>query len=212
MTPAIKICGLTTTDSLHTCINLGIPYFGMVFYPPSPRHIDVATASHLSQEARGHILSVGVFVNPTDKELDAILEHAALNYIQLHGDETPERCVELKKRYSCKIIKSLAVQTHADLSTALQYDDHVDIILLDAKPPKTENALPGGNGLAFDWRLAQKFHPSCHWALSGGLNPDNVAEALNLIKPDIIDVSSGVESAPGVKDPEKIKAFIQAAS
>lgn len=206
-----KICGLSTEDTLQAAINAGSRYVGFVFYPPSPRNVDIETAAKLCKSAGENILKVGVFVNPDDEFLSTIIDQVDIDVIQLHGNETIERVQYIRAKYSKLIMKAIAVASVGDINRAREYEKEVDMLLFDAKAPiEMDDALPGGNGLAFDWQLiaGQEWHVP--WMLSGGLNPQNVSEAINISGANIVDVSSGVENSPGSKDIIKINAFINA--
>lgn len=206
----VKICGVRDQDTLDATINAGADFVGFVFYPPSPRAISVEGATTLAENAEGRIQRVGLFVNPDDNLLDSICTH--LDIIQLHGSETPARCQEIKARTGKKIMKALAIKTKNDLAQISAYEPICDWLLFDAKPTDTPNALPGGNGLSFDWSILQGQNFSKPWMLAGGLTPKNVQEAITLLKPDAVDVSSGVESTTaGQKSIAKINTFITAA-
>lgn len=206
----IKICGLSTSDTLNSAVTAGADMVGFVFFPRSPRHIEPKTAAHLVTSIRGHIEIVALSVDADDAYLDKIVTELRPGWLQLHGHESPQRVTELRQRYGCKIIKAIGVSDHDDLVKTESYADVVDCILLDAKPPK-DATRPGGLGKVFDWQLLQDFHPDISYMLSGGLKDDNVAEALHLTHAPGVDVSSGIESQPGVKDHDKIIAFIREA-
>lgn len=205
--PTAKICGLSTEATLDAAITHGASHLGFVFFPKSPRGISPERAAALIARVPAHIASVGVFVDPED----ALLDHAVasgLDTIQLHGHETPERTAAVRARYGRTVWKAVPVRTRADLSDAARYTHAADLILYDAKPPKGAD-LPGGMGLRFDWRLLQGHRHPLPWALSGGLDAASVAEAVHVTGAQLLDISSGVESAPGVKDVDKIAAFLQ---
>ena len=211
MTVETKICGLSTDETLQAAINAGARYIGFVFYPPSPRNVDIETAARLCNLAGENILKVGVFVNPDDEFLSRIIDHVDIDVIQLHGNETIERVQYIRARYSKLVMKAISVASVGDINRAREYEKEVDILLFDAKAPiDMDDALPGGNGLAFDWQLiaGQEWHVP--WMLSGGLDPKNVTDAIKTSGTNIVDVSSGVENAPGDKDIKKINAFIKA--
>jgi phosphoribosylanthranilate isomerase len=210
MTPTVKICGLSTALTLDAALEAGVDMVGFVFFSKSPRHIDWATARTLGRQARGHAKIVALSVDADDDTLKRIVEALSPDLMQLHGSETPARVKEIGVLFVRPTMKAIGVATRADLAAAQAYDGVSDYLLIDAKPPKGA-ALPGGNGRPFDWRLTQNFHAPVPWLLSGGLDPDNVAAAIALSGARGVDVSSGVESAPGVKDPAKIKAFVAAA-
>lgn len=206
----VKICGLKEPTHVAAAVDAGANYVGFVFFPKSPRHLEVSTAAVLAQHVPSGVAKVALTVNATDAELDAITEAVALDMLQLHGAESPERVAAVKARYGLPVMKAVGVATAADLAALDLYGRVADQLLVDAKPPKGA-VLPGGNGLAFDWQLiARKYWP-CPWMLAGGLTPENVAEAVRLTGARQVDVSSGVESAPGIKDSGRIAAFIAAA-
>lgn len=212
MSVQVKICGLSTADTLDAAVQGGADLVGFVFYEPSPRNIDLETAHALARLVPGHIRKVALVVDADNAKLDGIVEALDPDFIQTHGSETPERIAEIKQRYGRAIIKAIKVSKREDLDEMTLYENIADLILFDAKAPATlENALPGGNGLAFDWQLIANRKPSFDFILSGGLEPDNVAEALDVTGADIVDVSSGVETSPGNKDKQLIADFILAA-
>ncbi len=203
-----KICGVTTREAVDAAVAGEAAWIGFVFCAPSPRNIAPQAAAALIAHAPARIGKVGVFV---DAEDGAIAEAVAagLTGIQLHGSESPERAAALRKRFDVEIWKAVPVRTREDLALASRYRGAVDRILYDAKAPKGA-AIPGGLGLRFDWRLLEGFDHPLPWLLSGGLDPDNVREAIGIAGAQAVDVSSGVESAPGVKDVDKIAAFLKA--
>jgi phosphoribosylanthranilate isomerase len=210
MTPTVKICGLSTAATLDAALAAGADMVGFVFFPKSPRHIDWATARTLGRQVQGHAKIVALSVDADDDTLKRIVEALSPDLLQLHGSETPARVKEIGELFVRPTMKAIGVATRADLAGAEAYEGVADLVLIDAKPPK-DAVLPGGNGRSFDWRLTRDFHASVPWLLSGGLDPENVADAIALSGARGVDVSSGVESAPGVKDPAKIKAFVAAA-
>ena len=202
-----KICGIKTPDILKTCVEAGANFVGFVFYPPSPRNIEIDTAKELALQVPTGLRSVGLFVDPTDEQLESVLGHVPLDMIQLHGDESIERVQEIKNTHHMPIIKAFPVRDDADIEKSRPYEAHVDWLLFDAKPVNTD--LPGGTGQSFDWGLLKDKNFSKPWMLSGGLTPENITEALSALTPDAIDVSSGVESTRGVKNAGKIKDIIE---
>jgi phosphoribosylanthranilate isomerase len=210
MNPVVKICGLSTAVTLDAALDAGADMVGFVFFSKSPRHIDWATALSLGRQAQGQAKIVALTVNADDDTLRRIVDSLAPDLMQLHGSETPARVKEISRLFARPAMKAIGVATSADLAAARAYEGVADSLLIDAKPPK-DAVLPGGNGRPFDWRLTQDFRPSVPWLLSGGLEPNNVAAAIALSGARGVDVSSGVESAPGVKDPAKIRAFVAAA-
>jgi phosphoribosylanthranilate isomerase len=210
MTPTVKICGLSTGLTLDAALDAGADMVGFVFFSKSPRHIDWATARALGREARGRAATVALSVDADDDTLKRIVDALSPDLMQLHGSETPARVKEIGELCARPVMKAIGVATHGDLAQAELYEGVADILLIDAKPPKGA-VLPGGNGRPFDWSLTREFRPSVPWLLSGGLDPDTVEAAIALSGARGVDVSSGVESAPGVKDPARIRAFVAAA-
>ena len=212
MTVEIKICGLRTSEAMTAALEAGADYVGLVFYPRSPRNVTLAEARPLADQARGSSRIVALVVDADDALIAEIVHEIRPDLLQLHGSETPQRVDEIKARHTITIMKAIKVATKADAETARGYLGHADLILFDAKPPKDRaEALPGGNGIAFDWTAIEEVAKDVPYMLSGGLTPENVATALAITGASRIDVSSGVESAPGVKDPNRIRAFIAAA-
>ena len=206
----VKICGLSRPNDVVAAAQAGARYVGFVFFPKSPRNVDVAAAQALAVEVPVGIAKVALMVNPTDEEVDAVNNAVPLDMLQLHGSESAERVVELRARTGLPVMKAVGIAEATDLEKLATYEKVADQILVDAKPPKNAD-LPGGNGLSFDWRLVSARRWTKPWMLAGGLGPENVAEAIALTGTTQVDVSSGVESAPGVKDADKIKAFCEAA-
>jgi phosphoribosylanthranilate isomerase len=210
MTPIVKICGLSTALTLDAALEAGADMVGFVFFSKSPRHIDWATARALGRQVAGRAKIVALSVDADDETLRRIVDALSPDLMQLHGSETPARVKEIGELFARPTMKAIGVATRADLAAAAAYEGVADILLIDAKPPK-DAVLPGGNGRPFDWRLTQDFHAPLPWLLSGGLEPDNVEAAIALSGARGVDVSSGVERAPGVKDPARIRAFVAAA-
>lgn len=208
-TPAIKICGLNDAGAVEAAIRHRADYAGFVFFPPSPRHVSLTTAAALSSVADGRITRVGLFVDADDKTLGAAVDAARLDVLQLHGTETPARAAELKARFGLPVWKALSVASAADVARAAAYAGAADLVLFDAKTPK--GTLPGGMGVSFDWSLVAHWRGPVAWGLAGGITPANVAEAVRLMGAPLVDTSSGVESAPGVKDEGLIADFCRAA-
>ena len=206
----VKICGLKEPAHVAAAVEAGATYLGFVFFAKSPRHLDIPAAARLVAGVPPGVAKVALTVNATDAELDAITDAVPLDMLQLHGAESPERVTEIRARYGLPVMKAVGVAEEADLAALQTYGRVADQLLVDAKPPKGA-ALPGGNGLAFDWRLVARKYWPCPWMLAGGLTPGNVAEAIQLTGARQVDVSSGVESAVGVKDEALIRAFIAAA-
>jgi phosphoribosylanthranilate isomerase len=208
MPVSAKICGLSTPETVDAAIRGGASHVGFVFFPKSPRDIVPERAGQLATP--GRVGRIGVFVDPDDALLAHAVTAARLTGVQLHGDETAERVAAVKARLGIEVWKAVPVRTRADLDAARDYRGIADRILYDAKTPK--GTLPGGMGLRFDWKLLDGFRHPLPWALSGGLDAANVAEAIGITAARLVDVSSGVESAPGVKDVDKIAAFCKAVS
>ena len=203
----IKICGLSTPSTLEAALDAGADMVGFVFFPPSPRHIESALARDLAAIAGSRALKVALSVDASDDYLDEVMAALQPDILQLHGRETPQRVAQIRARFGLPVMKALGVSVEADFAPLSAYEEVADRILLDAKPPK-DATRPGGNGHAFDWSLLtdRAFHRP--WMLSGGLNCDTVASAVAATRPPGIDVSSGVESSPGVKDSALIAAFV----
>lgn len=207
----VKICGLRTVADVMAAADAGASYVGFVFFPKSPRNVTIDEAAALAIEVPMGVAKVALVVNADDAFLDALTAKVPLDMLQLHGSETPARVVEVKARYSLPVMKAIGISTAADLEKIDTYAAVADQLLIDAKPPKDAN-LPGGNGNAFDWQLlAGRKYWTKPWMLAGGLTMDNVASAIATTGATQVDLSSGVESAPGVKDPALIHAFIAAA-
>jgi phosphoribosylanthranilate isomerase len=206
----VKICGLSTPETLDAAIQRGASHVGFVFFPKSPRNLTPDRAASLAACVPAHVKSVGLFVDPTDDDLVRILSQVRLDIIQLHGHETPETVARIAKTHGREVWKAIPVRTAADRDAATRYKGAANLILYDAKPPEGAD-LPGGNGLRFDWTLLSGHRHPMPWALSGGLDAGNVAEAIRMTDAPLVDVSSGVESAPGVKDVDNIAAFLKAA-
>ena len=209
MATRVKICGLTEPERVAQAGRLGAAYLGFVFYPPSPRAVDPALARELAAAVPESAETVGLVVDATDHEIETLLDAVPLDLLQLHGYETPERVAAIGLRFGCRTIKALRVETADDLATLAEQADAADMVLFDAKPPR-DAAWPGGHGLPFDWRVLEGRAPSGPWLLAGGLNADNVGAAVALTRAPVLDVSSGVESRPGIKDPAKLEAFFAA--
>jgi phosphoribosylanthranilate isomerase len=202
-----KICGLSTAATLDAAIAGGASHVGFVFFPKSPRNVSPAQAAGLIARVPAHVATVGVFVDPGDALIEQMMA-AGIGTIQLHGSETPDRVAAIARRSGREIWKAVAVRTRQDLEAVSGYRGAADRILYDAKAPEGA-AMPGGLGLRFDWALLDGFAHPLPWALSGGLDADSIAEAVRVTRADLVDVSSGVESAPGVKDVDKIARFLQ---
>ncbi|WP_372887356.1 phosphoribosylanthranilate isomerase [Shimia sp.] len=207
----VKICGLTRPEHVVAAAEAGAAYAGFVFFEKSPRHVATELARDLALAAPVGLAKVALTVDATDGELDRIVDRVPLDLLQLHGAETPARVAELRARYGLPVMKAVGIADESDLGALQTYGAVADQLLVDAKPPRGA-ALPGGNGLAFDWRLVNRKYWPCPWMLAGGLTPENVAEAVKMTGARQVDVSSGVESAPGVKDAALIRAFVAAAT
>ncbi len=203
----VKICGIKTAEALQAAVEAHARYVGFVFYPDSPRHVSLEEAKALSEQAPKSVRRVGLFVDPSNASLEKTLAHVELDMIQLHGSETPERITEIKSKFGKPVMKAVRISSKYDLEDFEDYEEAADWILFDSKPAHEDS--PGGTGQAFDWSILKGRTFSKPWMLSGGLNEDNVSEALLLLNPKVVDVSSGVEHARGEKDAEKIKAFIK---
>ena len=203
----VKICGITSTADMDATIRYGTHYAGLMFFEKSPRFTSLNLAKKLSLHAGNKIKKVAVTVNLNNQTLDEIVKKVPLDFIQLHGKESPERVLEIKTRYKLPVIKAIGISEKADLKSISLFNDVADQLLIDAKSPSS-SILPGGNGLNFDWKLLKDFKFQCPWLLAGGLNSGNAAEAIALTGATQLDLSSGVEKAPGVKDEEKISMFM----
>lgn len=206
----VKICGLRTVSDVETVARAGARYAGFVFFAKSPRNLSFEEAAPLALSVPEGICKVALTVNADDTFLDQLTETVAIDMLQLHGKEPPERVAELRRRYGLPVMKAVGVGDAADLPVLDSYLGVADQILVDAKPPR-DSELPGGNGLAFDWRLIAGRRWPVPWMLAGGLTHENVAEAIRCTGATQVDVSSGVERAPGVKDPDRIVQFVRAA-
>src|SRR5271169_3167123 len=210
MSLIVKICGLSTPESLDVTLDAGADMVGFVFFPPSPRNISFDAARALGKRVRGRAQKVALSVDAGDALLDAVVESLQPDLLQLHGKETPARLATLEKRYGLPVMKAIAVEAKADLSAVTDYVAVADRLLFDARAPR-EATRPGGLGKPFDWRLLENLEPGVPFMLSGGLDAGNLGEALRITHAPGVDVSSGVERALGEKDPDKIRAFVRAA-
>ncbi len=212
MTVEVKICGLTGEAALEAALEAGADYVGLVFYPPSPRHLTLEEGAKLAAIARGRAHVVALVVDPDDRLIAEIRSAVAPDYLQLHGNESPERAAEIARLSGARIIKAIKVASHGDVAEGDRYRGAAARLLYDAKLERdAPGLLPGGNGIAFDWRILRAAAIAEGFILSGGLNSDNVAAAIALTGAPAVDVSSGVESAPGIKDVARIRSFIRAA-
>ena len=208
---SVKICGLTEAGGVAAAVEAGARYLGFGFFPKSPRDISPDRAAALAGQVPVGIAKTGLFVDPDDAQLDRVLQQVPLDLIQLHGAESPARVAEVRALTGLPVMKAVGVAEPSDLDLLWDYGLVADMLLIDAKPPKGA-VLPGGNGLAFDWRLLAGRQILKPWLLAGGLTPENVHEAIRLTRAPGVDVSSGVESAPGVKDPDRIRRFVARAT
>jgi len=206
----VKICGLSEARHIRAASQSGARYLGFVFFQKSPRNISISQARNLMVDVPDGICKVALTVNASDDFLGDLMDILPIDMLQLHGNEPVERVAELRARFGLPVMKAVGVSDESDLAALDEYARVSDQLLVDAKPPKTSE-LPGGNGLSFDWRLIANRRWPVPWMLAGGLTPENMAEAVRLTGANQVDVSSGVESAPGVKDTKRIEAFLKAA-
>jgi phosphoribosylanthranilate isomerase len=210
MTIEIKICGLSTPEAVDRVADLNADMAGFIFFEKSPRHVTVDTAAALGERARTRgLTTVAVTVDMDDAGLEEIVGRMKPDWLQLHGSESPERAADIKARFGLPVMKAFAIREAADLDRIAPYQGIADRFLFDAKPPKGSD-LPGGNGVSFDWQLLATLDGTASYMLSGGLTKDNIGEALSISGATMVDVSSGVESAPGVKDLDMMDAFFRA--
>ena len=211
MTISVKICGIDRIESVDVAVEDGATYLGFVFYQPSPRNLSLEKAKQLIYRVPKNVIRVGLFVNPTDAEIEDVLSSADLDMIQLHGHEKPSRILEIKKVSQLPILKAIKLDKQKDLKSAASFYGVADHLLFDAKAPSTlKNALPGGNAISFDWELLRHTQIPLPWMLAGGLNINNIAKATISSGATTLDVSSGVERVPGVKDLNLISEFLSA--
>ncbi|MDB4111026.1 phosphoribosylanthranilate isomerase [Yoonia sp.] len=209
-TPArVKICGLRDVAAMQSAVDAGATYVGLVFFPKSPRNVSIAQAALVAKAVPVGVAKVALVVDADDALLDSITAVVPLDVLQLHGSETPARVAAIRARYGLPVMKAVGVADESDVASLDAYAQVADQILVDAKPPKNAD-LPGGNGLSFDWRLIAGRRWPVPWMLAGGLTPENVAEAIALTGAVQVDVSSGVEASPGIKDPARMSAFCEA--
>jgi phosphoribosylanthranilate isomerase len=211
MSVAAKICGLSTEAAVSAAIAGGAAYLGFVFYPPSPRAVAPGKAAQLCTAVPAGIARVGLFVDADDDTIGAVLAEVPIDILQFHGQESPERVAGARLRFARPVMKAVAIAAPEDVLVAARYEEVADLLLFDAKPPRRPDALPGGNGLAFDWGLIAGRSWRREWMLSGGLTAERLPEAVRISGATAVDVSSGVESRPGEKDLGKISAFLAAA-
>lgn len=207
----VKICGLTTPEAVAAAVTGGATFLGAVFFAKSPRHIDPQAAAVLFDGLPRRIRRVGLFVDPTDRELERVLARVRLDLVQLHGHESPGRVEAVRRDFGLPVMKALAIAEEADLAIAKTYDEVADRLLFDARPPQGADR-PGGNARSFDWRLLAGRRWKRPWMLAGGIAAANLRRAVRISGATAVDVSSGVETAPGVKDPRKIAAFLRVAA
>lgn len=210
MSVAAKICGLSSEAAVEAAIADGAAYVGFVFYPPSPRAVSPARAGGLCALVPASVKRVALFVDADDAAIAAVLDAASIDILQFHGAESPERVAAVQRQFGCQVMKAVAIAGSQDLAVAARYEDVADMLLFDAKPPPGATR-PGGNGLVFDWQLIAGRSWRLPWMLSGGLTAALLPEAVRTSGARIVDVSSGIETAPGQKDPGKIRAFLEAA-
>jgi phosphoribosylanthranilate isomerase len=211
MTIDTKICGLASEAAVAAAVAGGAAYLGFNFYPPSPRSVSPERAAALCAAVSAGVRRVGLFVDAADEAIQAVLNAAPLDILQFHGQESPDRVAEARHRFGLPVMKAIAVAAPEDVLAASRYEDAADMLLFDAKPPRRAGALPGGNGLAFDWRLIAGHRWRRPWMLSGGLTAALLSEAVRISGAAAVDVSSGVERRPGDKDPDKIREFLKVA-
>jgi phosphoribosylanthranilate isomerase len=210
MSLIVKICGLSTRETLDVALDAGADMVGFVFFPPSPRHIELPGMNELVEVARGRAEIVVLTVNAEDQMLDQIVRQVRPDWLQLHGTESVDAVTAFKEAFGVRVMKALPIEVRGDLDRIHRYAAVADRILFDARPPK-EATRPGGLGAAFDWHLLENLALQVPFMVSGGLHAGNVAEAIRVTRAGGVDVSSGVERAPGIKDPDMIRAFIRAA-
>ncbi|CAN5707316.1 phosphoribosylanthranilate isomerase [soil metagenome] len=206
----VKICGVRTRAEAAVAAEAGASFVGLVFFAASPRSVTLGDARWIAHGVPDGLVRVALTVDAEDAELEAIITSVPVDMLQLHGHETPDRVADVRARFGLPVVKAVGVSREADLAGLALHGEVADLLLVDARPP-TGAALPGGNGLAFDWRLVRGRRWQVPWMLAGGLTPENVRDAVRLTGAEAVDVSSGVEQAPGRKDPQRIRAFVEAA-
>jgi phosphoribosylanthranilate isomerase len=211
MVVQVKICGITSADAIDAAVSAGAGYGGLVFHPNSPRNLNLEQARSLADHMRGRLKIVSLIVDRDDAGIEALVQMVRPDFLQLHGSESARRAAYIRARFRVPVIKALPVAEAYDLAAAAEYDNAADMLMFDARPPKGAQR-PGGHGAAFDWKILSGRQFTKPWLLAGGLAADNVARAIALSGAEMVDVSSGVESAPGVKDAQAIRDFIQAAT
>ncbi|QQG36253.1 MAG: phosphoribosylanthranilate isomerase [Micavibrio aeruginosavorus] len=207
---AIKICGITGNEALIAAGGLAVHYVGFMMWPLSPRALSIDQAAFLSVAAPENLKIVGVFVNPTNEELETAIAATSFDLIQLHGDEDARRVADVRSRFGLPVIKALRIAAKGDLIPLADIEHVADYVLFDTKVDPKISVLPGGTGLSFDWQILSERKMRRPWMLSGGLNAENIGRALSILSPDAVDVSSGVEDRPGIKNTAKMKEFVQA--
>jgi phosphoribosylanthranilate isomerase len=213
MSVSVKICGINSRAGMEAAVNNGAGFVGFIFFPPSPRFVEPEDAAHLAALVPPHVTKVGVFVDPDPTEIDDILLQVPLDVLQLHGTESPRNMDELRQTFRLPVVKAIKIAEAADVELARSFEGHVDYLMFDAKPPADQDRLlPGGNALSFDWQLLAGQTWKTPWFLSGGLHPGNLAAAVRQSGAKLVDVSSGVELRPGLKDPDKIAEFLRLAA
>ena len=211
MTIAAKICGLSSEVAVAAAVEGGAAWLGFIFYPPSPRAVSPARAAALIAAVPPGVQRVGLFVDADDDQIRAVLDLAPIDMLQFHGRESPDRIADVTARFHRPVMKAIAVAAPEDVLAAARYEAVADMLLFDAKPPRRSDALPGGNGLVFDWRLIAGHQWRRPWMLSGGLTAALLPEAVRISGASAVDVSSGVERHPGDKDPDRIREFLAVA-
>lgn len=214
MSLSVKICGLSTAEAVEAAVGAGTAYAGFVFFARSPRNVTAEKAAELAKLVPASVKTVAVFVDPSDADIQSVLQAHPFDYIQLHGQETVERVRAVRTNFATKVIKAFSVSSSEDIEKAQEYAAVADLLLFDAKAPKSmAQALPGGNGLRFDWELLSRNSvPASNWILSGGLDAENLSEAIRISGAQIVDVSSGVEDGPGIKSLDRIREFLDTAT
>lgn len=210
MAVLVKICGINSAEAADAALRAGADFAGLVFHPSSPRHVTAEQARSLAQRLRGRVQLTALLVDPRDDEITYVMTHAVPDFLQLHGSETPARVSQIRQRFGIPVIKALAIAEPADFATLPAQEEAADMILFDAKPP-AHATRTGGHGIAFDWQMLRTQNIARPWFLAGGLTAENVGRALTASKAPGVDVSSGVETAPGVKSAVQIEQFVAAA-
>ncbi|HEY4123334.1 MAG TPA: phosphoribosylanthranilate isomerase [Rhizomicrobium sp.] len=210
MATLVKICGITSVEAADAAARAGADFAGLVFYPKSPRHLMPEAARTLSQRLRGRVRLVALVVDPRDEDIVHVMNNAVPDFIQLQGSESPARVSEIRGKFGIPVIKALPIADASDFAALPAYEEAADMLMFDAKPPANADRT-GGNGVAFDWQLLRSRTISRPWLLAGGLNAENVARAIASANAPGVDVSSGVETAPGVKSPDMIQSFVTSA-